>query len=329
MNILVTGGAGFIGSVVAAQLVAAGHETVVVFDDLSKGNRCAVPQGADLVLGNVGDPAALDSVFEKHRVDAVMHFAAFIEAGESMETPERYFRNNTANALALLECMLTHRVRRLIFSSTAALYGDPDRTPILETDPLRPTNAYGESKLLVEQMLEWFYRVHGLSYVSLRYFNAAGATEEQGETHKPETHLIPTVLQVASGMRDRVEIFGTDYQTEDGTCVRDYVHVSDLGRAHLLALDALAEEPAPRQFVFNVGNDRGFSVLEVIETARKVTGHDIPTLRTKRRPGDPATLIASSEKIRRELGWRPQIPDLEDIVRSAWEWHQRHPAGYV
>src|SRR5215469_15625635 len=240
MRVLVTGGAGYIGSIVAAQLLEAGHEKVVVYDDLSKGTRCSVPLGAELIEGNVGDRAALDEIFRKHDFDVVMHFAAFIEAGESMEAPERYFRNNTANTLAMLESMHAHRVQRLIFSSTAALYGDPERTPILETDPLSPTNAYGESKLLVERMLEWFHRIHGLSYASLRYFNAAGATAERGEMHTPETHLIPIVLQVAGGVRDQVAIFGTDYATPDGTCVRDYIHVSDLARAHMLVLGALA-----------------------------------------------------------------------------------------
>lgn len=326
MRILVTGGAGFIGSIVAAQLLDAGHEPVV-YDDLSKGRRDAVPPSAKLIIGHVGDRSALDAVFQKHKFDAVMHFAAFIEAGESMELPERYFRNNTANTLVLLESMIAHRVNRLIFSSTAALYGNPAGVPIVETDPLCPTNPYGESKLLVERMLEWFHRIHGLSYASLRYFNAAGATAERGEMHQPETHLIPIVLQVASGAREQVAIFGTDYETPDGTCVRDYIHVSDLARAHVLALTALAEEKMPRKLIYNLGNGRGFSVREVIDVARKVTEHAIPALETERRPGDPAILIASSEKIRREIGWTPEFPSLETMVRSAWEWYQRHPAG--
>ncbi len=327
MRILVTGGAGFIGSIVAAQLLEAGHEAVIVYDDLSKGSRNAVPQSSELVVGNVGDRAALDAIFQKHKFDAVMHFAAFIEAGESMELPERYFRNNTLNTLVLLESMLAHRVNRLIFSSTAALYGNPARTPILETDPLCPANPYGESKLLVERMLEWFHRIHGLSYACLRYFNAAGATAERGEMHQPETHLIPIVLQVASGAREQIAIFGTDYETPDGTCVRDYIHVSDLGRAHVLALSVLGEEKMPRQLIYNLGSGRGFSVREVIDVARKVTGHAIPALETERRPGDPAILIASSEKIRRELGWTPEFPQLETMVRSAWKWYERHPVG--
>jgi UDP-glucose 4-epimerase len=328
MKVLVTGGAGFIGSIVAEQLIEAGHGTVVVYDDLSKGSKVAVPQGAHLVAGNVGDRAILDEVFRRYQFDAVAHFAAFIEAGESMEQPSRYFRNNTANTLILLEAMQAHRVRRMIFSSTAALYGDPERTPILETDPLRPTNPYGESKLMVERMLEWFHAINGLSYVSLRYFNAAGSTKERGEMHRPETHLIPIVLQVASGIREQVAIFGTDYETSDGTCVRDYIHVSDLARAHVLALNALSGDGMPKKLVYNLGNGRGFSVREVIETARRVTGHAIPALETERRPGDPAILIASSEKIERELGWTPEFPDLDLMVRSAWEWYQRYPAGY-
>ena len=326
MRILVTGGAGFIGSIVAAQLLQAGHE-VVVYDDLSKGSRESIPPSAKLVVGNVGDRAALNAVFQSHKFDAVMHFAAFIEAGESMELPERYFRNNTANTLVLLETMLAHRVQRLTFSSTAALYGNPARTPIVETDPLSPTNPYGESKLLVERMLDWFHRIHGLSYASLRYFNAAGATAERGEMHRPETHLIPIVLQVASGAREQIAIFGTDYETPDGTCVRDYIHVSDLARAHVLAVAALAQDKMPRQLIYNLGNGRGFSVREVIHVARQVTGHAIPALETERRPGDPAILIASSEKIYRELGWTPKLPDLKTMVGSAWEWYERHPAG--
>jgi UDP-glucose 4-epimerase len=327
MRVLVTGGAGFIGSIVAEQLLRAGHETVV-YDDLSKGHRQAVPAEAVLEVGAVGDRASLECVFQKHKFDAVMHFAAFIEAGESMELPERYFRNNTASSLVLLETMLTQGVRRLIFSSTAALYGHPEHTPIVETGPVRPTNAYGESKLLVEQMLHWFHKIHGFSYVSLRYFNAAGATAERGELHKPETHLIPIILQVARGAREQVAIFGTDYETADGTCIRDYIHVSDLARAHVLALDALAEAGLPRQLIYNLGNGQGFSVREVVEVARRVTGHAIPVVESERRPGDAAILIASAEKIRRELGWRPEFPALETIVRSAWDWYQRHPAGY-
>jgi UDP-glucose 4-epimerase len=265
-----------------------------------------------------------------HSPEAVVHLAALIEAGESMKAPEVFFRNNTANALTLLEAMLAAGVKRFVFSSTAALYGNPERTPIQEEDALAPTNAYGESKLLVERMLAWFHRIHGLRYASLRYFNAAGASRpDRGEAHQPESHLIPRILAVALGRAQQVNIFGTDYATPDGTCVRDYIHVSDLARAHLLALDALAKEPensAP--LIYNLGNGQGFSVRQVVEVAREVTGHAIPVIESPRRPGDPAVLIAGSEKIRRELGWRPKFPDLKTIVESAWQWHRSHPNGY-
>ncbi len=327
MKVLVTGGAGYIGGVVVAQLVAAGHE-VVVYDDLSKGNKHAVSAKAELIVGNLEDRVLLNSVFLKYKFDAVMHFAASIEAGESMKTPSRYFRNNSANALALLEQISEHSVSRFVFSSTAALFGNPERSPIVETDTLQPTNVYGESKLLVERMLPWFHRIHGLSYASLRYFNAAGATGELGEMHNPETHLIPILLQVATGRRNNVTIFGTDYGTADGTCVRDYIHVSDLASAHLLALNALAVAGVPKQLIYNLGNGRGFSVRQVIEVARKITGHAIPSIDAERRLGDPAILVASSEKIRRELGWKPEHTELDGIVRSAWNWLQRHPKGY-
>jgi UDP-glucose 4-epimerase len=324
MRILVTGGAGYIGSVVVAQLVAAGHE-VIVYDNLSKGNADAVSGQATLIIGDVGDRACLDTVLREHKIDSVMHFAAWIEAGESMKEPERFFRNNTANALVLLEAALAHRVPWFVFSSTAALYGNPARTPICENDPLQPTNAYGESKLMVERMLDWFHRIHGLSYASLRYFNAAGATAELGERHTPETHLIPLILQVALCTRSQIAIFGTDYGTPDGTCVRDYIHVSDLASAHLLALERLQTDPGPQQLIYNLGNGRGFSVREVIEVARQVTGHAIPAIEGPRRAGDPEVLVASAEKIRRELGWKPRFAELEMIVRSEWEWMLRHP----
>jgi UDP-glucose 4-epimerase len=255
-----------------------------------------------------------------------MHFAALIEAGESMKAPEEFFRNNTSNALTLLEAMLAARVKCLVFSSTAALFGNPERTPIEEDDPLHPTNAYGESKLLVERMLAWFHQIHGLRYASLRYFNAAGASRpDQGEAHQPETHLIPRILQVALGRAEHVNIFGTDYPTPDGTCVRDYIHVGDLARAHLLALQAL-ENSSP--LIYNLGNGQGFSVREVVEVARSVTGHPVPVIESPRRAGDPAVLIASSKKIRRDLGWQPRFPDLKSIVESAWQWHRKHPDGY-
>jgi UDP-glucose 4-epimerase len=289
-----------------------------------------VPKDAELVVGELADRAGLDRVMREHSPDAVLHLAALIEAGESMKAPEVFFRNNTANALTLLEAMLAAGVKRFVFSSTAALYGNPERTPIQEDDALAPTNAYGESKLLVERMLAWFHRIHGLRYASLRYFNAAGASRpDQGEAHQPESHLIPRILAVALGRAQHANIFGTDYATPDGTCVRDYIHVSDLARAHLLAVDALAKERENSvPLIYNLGNGQGFSVRQVVDVARQVTGHPIPVIESPRRPGDPAVLIASSEKIRRELGWQPRFPDLQTIVESAWQWHRAHPNGY-
>jgi UDP-glucose 4-epimerase len=326
MRVLVTGGAGYIGSVVAEQLLSAGHR-VTVIDNLSRGHRQAVPKDAELVVGELADKEKLAALFQSRQFEAVLHFAAFIEAGESMKFPERFFRNNTANALGVLEAMLAAGVKQLVFSSTAALYGNPARTPIQEEDALQPTNAYGESKLLVERMLEWFHRIHGLRYASLRYFNAAGAGgPERGEAHQPESHLVPRLMMVALGQEKRIEIFGTDYPTPDGTCVRDYIHVSDLAAAHLLALDAL--ERAGR-LIYNLGNGQGFSVREVIEGVRRVTGHAIPVVESPRREGDPAVLIASSEKIRRELNWKPKFQELDDILKSAWVWHKNFPNGYT
>jgi len=324
-RVLVTGGAGYIGSAITSLLLQKGFE-VIVFDNLSNGHKAAVPARAKLVVGDTSDRQALDRVFTAHRIDGVVHLAASIEAGESMKFPEQYFRNNTANSLTLLEAVLAHKVPRFVFSSTAALFGIPDRTPIEETDALHPTNTYGESKLLVEHMLDWFHRIHGLRYACLRYFNAAGATPDQGEDHHPESHLIPLILQVALGKRESISIFGTDYPTPDGTCVRDYIHVGDLASAHLLVLDALKEK---NKLIYNLGNGKGFSVREVIETARRVTGHPIPVREVERRPGDPAILVASSEKIKRELHWQPQCANLEEIVRSAWDWYRAHPQGYA
>ena len=324
MRVLVTGGAGYIGSVAVAELIHAGHE-VVVYDNLSKGHTAAIPPDVAVIRADVGDRAALDRALAERKIEAVMHFAASIEAGESMRVPEKFFRNNSAATLTLLEAMLCAKIHRFVFSSTAALYGDPEHIPIRETDPLRPTNVYGESKLLVERMLAWFARIHGLRYASLRYFNAAGATETLGEVHDPETHLIPLVLAVALRQRENVAIIGTDYATRDGTCVRDYIHVAELAVAHVLALEALEQEP---QLIFNLGNGRGFTVREVIEAARRVTGHAIPAVEAPRRAGDPAVLVASSEKIQKELGWRPKFPDLEEIIASAWRWFRKHPNGY-
>ncbi|RME45047.1 MAG: UDP-glucose 4-epimerase GalE [Chloroflexi bacterium] len=324
MKILVTGGAGYIGSIVAAELIRAGHD-VTVYDSLVRGHRQAVHPAATFVQGDVGDKTTLERILREGAFEAVMHFAAFIEAGESMKRPERYFANNTANALTLLSTMIEQGIKRFVFSSTAAVYGDPEYTPIDEEHPLRPINAYGASKLMVEQMLTWFNRIHGLGYAALRYFNAAGAAPPFGEDHRPETHLIPIILEVAMGQRDHLELYGTDYPTRDGTCVRDYIHVIDLARAHVLALEAL--RPG-EQRVYNLGNGRGFTNREVLETARRVTGRPIPVVEAPRRPGDPAILIASSDRIQQELGWMPEHPDLEDIIASAWAWRQEHPHGY-
>lgn len=323
MKLLVTGGAGYIGSIVSAQLVSAGHR-VVIYDNLSRGHRDAVPAGAELVAGDIADRQTLDELFKGHSFDAVLHFAALIEAGESMRLPELYFRANTAATLILLEAMIAAGVRKIVFSSTAALYGEPEHVPIRESDSLKPTNAYGESKLLVERALEWLHRIHGLHYASLRYFNAAGATSSLGERHNPESHLIPLVLQAALGKRAAISIFGTDYPTPDGTCIRDYIHVLDLADAHLLALQGLETHD---QLIYNLGNGRGFSVREVIETASRITKKKIPVEEAPRRAGDPAVLIASSEKIQKELGWRPRHPELEDIIASAWSFLNRGNAG--
>lgn len=325
MKICITGGAGYVGSVVASDLLRAGHH-VVVYDNLSRGHRKAVPDGAELVVGDLSNPQPLIRIFQTVKPDAVMHFAALIEAGESMQVPERYFRNNAMDTLTLLEVMLAHGVTRLVFSSTAAVYGNPAQVPIDETMPLEPTNAYGESKRMAEQMLEWFHRVHGLRYASLRYFNAAGAANGFGEDHRPESHLIPRILKVALGQVDSVTIFGTDYPTPDGTCIRDYVHVSDLSSAHVAAVHALHRRS---RLVCNVGTGRGFSVREVIEAARRVTCLPITAVEGSRRPGDPPILVASAEKIRRELNWHPQCSELEAILSTAWEWHRRNPAGYA
>ena len=317
MKILVTGGAGYIGGTVAARLIAAGH-SVVIYDNLCHARLEMVPSGAKFVNAELADRDRLEEQL-RSGIDGVMHFAALIEAGESMAKPEVYFRNNTAATLSLLEAMLATGVRRLVFSSTAAVYGEPASVPIREDAPLQPTNPYGESKLLVEKMLTWMYQVHGFPYASLRYFNVAGAVGGRGEAHEPETHLVPLVLDVAIGRRDHIKIYGNDYPTPDGTCIRDYIHVEDLAEAHFLAFDALGHGG---RFIYNLGNGTGFSVLEVIESARRVTGHPIPAQVVPRRPGDPAVLIASSEKIAHELGWRPRHASLDAIMASAWQWHQ-------
>ncbi len=332
MNILVTGGAGYIGGTVAGLLAARGHQAVV-FDNLGHGRRDLLPAGVEFVQGELEDRTALENLFstakqQGHPFDGVLHFAALIEAGESMQKPEIYFRNNTAATLTLLEAILAHGPMRLVFSSTAAVYGEPESVPIQEDARLHPTNAYGESKLLVEHMLGWFNRIHGLRYASLRYFNVAGAPEgpdgvTRGEAHEPESHLIPLVLDVALGRRKSIRIYGQDYPTPDGTCIRDYIHVSDLAEAHLLALEALEQHD---RLIFNLGNGQGFSVRQVIDSARHVTGHPIPAEVHPRRPGDPAVLVASSKKAIRELGWKPHYTKLDEIVRTAWIWHQKRYA---
>jgi len=324
MRVLVTGGAGYIGSVVADHLLRAGH-TVTVLDNLIMGWREAVPAAAEFVHADTGDEAALDSLFRSHQFDAVMHFAALIEAGESVKVPEQYFDNNSLRTLTLLRAMLRYQVMRFVFSSTAAVYGEPQIVPIPEDHPLAPTNAYGESKLIVEQMLAWFHRAHGFRYASLRYFNAAGATPARGEAHRSESHLIPLILQVPLGQREFISIFGSDYPTKDGTCVRDFIHIDDLASAHVLALQGLETNAT---LLCNLGSGSGFTVREIIDIARHVTGHPIPVREMSRRAGDPAVLIASSEKAQRLLGWKPQHSNVESIVQSAWEWHRLHPHGY-
>jgi UDP-glucose 4-epimerase len=324
VHVLVTGGAGFIGSATAAALLDAGH-TVTVADDLSSGHLDAVPNGAQHVEVDVTDPAALEPVVARGGFDGCLHFAALIEAGASMRVPERFFTVNTAGTARLLEVLLAHDVGRFVLSSTAAVYGEPSRTPIEEEDPLVPTNPYGESKLLVERMLAWHHRVHGLRVACLRYFNAAGAMPGRPERHDPETHLIPLVLEVAEGTRDHVAIFGDDYPTADGSCVRDYVHVADLADAHVRALERV---DGHGHLVCNLGNGRGASVREVVDAARRVTGHLIPTVNAPRRAGDPATLVASSARARELLKWRPQAADLDGIVADAWDARRgRLPSG--
>jgi UDP-glucose 4-epimerase len=323
LKILVTGGAGYIGGTVALRLLSAGHN-VLIYDNFCHGHRDLVPAGTHLIEGDISDRERLTRVLRDEQVDGVMHFAALIEAGESMKHPEIYFRNNTASTLSLLEAMLAAGVDRLVFSSTAAVYGEPKSTPIEEDAALAPTNPYGESKLLVEYMLTWMNRIHGLRYASLRYFNVAGAVEGRGEAHEPESHLIPLILDVALGRRKSIKIFGKDYPTPDGTCIRDYVHVGDLADAHILAFEKLS---ARSRLIYNVGNGQGFSVREVVDSVRRVTGHPIPVVEEPRRPGDPAVLVASSKRIVDELGWKPRFSSLDDIVRSAWVWHQQRYGG--
>lgn len=323
MKLLVTGGAGYVGSVVAAQLVRAGHETVVL-DDLSKGHRGAVTEGARFVEGSLLDRAFVEKTI-RGGFDGVLHFAALSLVAESVEQPERYYRNNVGGTLNLLEAMGEAGVRRFVFSSTAAVYGEPGEVPIPETAPTNPTNPYGGSKLAVDRLIGDVARARGLAATSLRYFNVAGTSGRFGEDHHPETHLIPIVLQAAAGRRDAVKVFGTDYPTPDGTAVRDFIHIEDLGRAHLLALEAT--EPGEHR-VYNLGNGAGFSVLQVVEAARAATGVHITAEEAPRRAGDPPELVASSRKIRQELGWKPEKPELGAMISDAWNWMTEHPDGY-
>lgn len=326
MATLVTGGAGYIGSHTVFELLAGNRETVIV-DNLQKGHRDAVPEGK-FYHGDLRDGAFLDRVFRENSIDEVIHFAADSIVGESVSDPLKYYNNNMVSSLCLLGKMNEYGVKRLVFSSTAAIYGEPENTPILETDRTLPTNPYGETKLSVEKALKWAEQAYGIKYVSLRYFNAAGAhiSGAIGEDHRPETHLIPIVLKAALGQRDAVQIFGEDYDTPDGSCVRDYIHVTDLASAHLLALQSLRAGNGSN--IYNLGNGKGFSVKEVIQAAREVTGVNIKAIRGQRRLGDPAVLVASSEKIRRELNWEPKYGDLLKIVETAWHWHKNHPNGY-
>jgi UDP-glucose 4-epimerase len=323
VNIFLTGGAGYIGSVAARMLLAEGNE-VTVFDSLVSGFRDAVPEQARFVKGDLGVPSDLEKALQGKSYDAVMHFAGFIEAGESMQKPGKYFKNNLANSLNLIEATVEAGIQRFVFSSTAAVYASSDE-PLTENSPLGPVNVYGQTKLMIEQVLDWYSEIHGLRYAALRYFNAAGAIEGCGESHNPESHLIPLVLQVPLGKRAEVKIFGSDYPTPDGTCIRDYIHVADLISAHLLALERLGEDG---RLVYNLGNGKGYSVREVIETAREVTGHHIPAVESPRRPGDAPRLVAAADKIKKDLGWTPRYPQLDEIIHSAWEWHRSHPNGY-
>ena len=325
MKVLVTGGAGYIGSITVAELIAAGHE-VVVFDNLYQGHREAVHPAASFMIGDLADRRAVAELFAEHQgIEGILHFASYTLVGESMQKPLLYLRDNLVNAANLLEIAVEHGVRRFILSSTANLFDEPERIPIDENERIVPGSPYGESKFFIERMLHWFERIYGLKYACLRYFNACGDTPDRGEDHDPETHLIPLVLQVALGQREHITVYGDDYPTRDGTCVRDYVHVVDLASAHILALEALDRLGSRR---YNLGNGNGFSVLEVIEMARKISGHPIPHVVGPRRAGDPAELIASSESLRHELGWQPRYPDLESIIASAWEWHRENPRGY-
>jgi UDP-glucose 4-epimerase len=321
VKIFVTGGAGYIGSVCAEALLQRGDE-VTIFDNLTEGHRMAMDSRATFIQGDLSDPKSISLAIATSRPDAVMHFAANAQVAESMENPYKYFHNNVCGGLNLLNAMVEHCVKRLVFSSTCATFGTPDRVPIDESVPQVPVNPYGESKLMFEKILRWFDQIHGIQFAALRYFNVAGATERLGEHHRVESHLIPSVLRVALGQRTHAEIFGTDHPTPDGTCIRDYIHVLDLAEAHILALEISKSD------FFNLGTGGGTSVKEVIEACRRVTGHEIPAVAKPRRPGDPARLVASSEKAKRGLGWKPQFQNIDSIVESAWRWHKAHPHGY-
>jgi UDP-glucose 4-epimerase len=322
MNVFVTGGAGYIGSICVEELLNARH-TVTVFDNLSEGHRAAVDKRAKFVSGDLSDRALIVKAVKDSQAEVIIHFAANALVAESMTNPGKYFRNNVASGLNLLDAALEAKVRKFVFSSTCATYGPPDRIPMTEDLPQRPINPYGESKLMFEKMLSWYQQIHGLEFVAFRYFNAAGASEQFGEYHRIETHLIPNVLKVPLEQAAQCEIYGTDYPTPDGTCIRDYIHIVDLAEAHILAM-------APgKQGFYNLGNGDGYSVREVIAMCEKVTGKKVPTVEKARRPGDPPRLVASAEKVRRELGWKPKLPKLEQIVSTAWEWHRKHPNGYA
>jgi UDP-glucose 4-epimerase len=323
MNIFITGGAGYIGSATAEALIDAGH-SITIYDSLVSGYKRAVPRAARFIEADLGDSSALTGALASEKYSAVMHFAAFIEAGESMKDPGKFFKNNLGNSLQLIETAARVGIKRFVLSSTAAVYASNDE-PLKEGSAIDPVNAYGYSKLAIEQILEWYRKIHGMHFAALRYFNACGAIPGRGEAHRPESHLVPLVLNVALGQRDAAYIYGTDYPTPDGTCIRDYIHISDLVSAHQLVLEALEVND---RLIYNLGNGNGYSVLEVIEAARHVTGHPIPAQESPRRPGDAPRLVASSEKIRRELGWKPVHSTLADIVASAWEWHSSHPRGY-
>lgn len=328
MKILVLGGAGYIGSHTVYRLIEQGHK-VVVFDNFETGYLEAIHPDAEVYEGDLRNRADIDNVFDKESdIDAVIHFAANSLVGESMVKPLKYYDNNICGTKVLLESMVAHNINRIVFSSTAATYGEPIHTPILENDPTNPTNCYGETKRAMERMFYWTEQAHGMKYVSLRYFNACGAhiSGKIGEAHNPESHLIPIILQTANGTRDHISVFGTDYDTPDGTCIRDYIHVTDLAQAHILAVEYLIN--GGESDIFNLGNGVGFSVKEVIETAKKVTGKEIKVVEENRRAGDPAVLIASSEKAKKVLGWNPQCNELSTIIETAWKWHSTHPNGY-